>query len=235
MDQLTTFKERKIFRTLISGPSGQGKTTLAVHILSKTYFDQIFLISATAANQDIYKLLKTKKIYYFGIINDNVFRIIINVLKKQNYTLNTLLFIDDMSDESILNDRGKGVLSKITFNARWFNLNVMILAHSITAVSKALRDNSNIIYIYPSTRRKEAETVRDEWCGNIDKKDFNFWYNDVLDTPHAFIIINKNPFKVSKGKIDDLSLQRLQARLKRLKHEHESDPNIAVYKSRIRS
>jgi len=191
-----------------------------MHLLNNKHvkYDQIFLFSPTHMNQGLYLLLPkfTNKLYSYKTFNKYLFIRMIKLLKKQKYKLKTLLLIDDMSDESILNDKGKGIISKLLFNSRWYNLNVMIIAHSITAVAKSVRDNSEHIYIYPSSRRAEIECLYNEWMGNLNKKEYLNWYNHLLsDTVNRPYIFIENNREVTVNYIDDLSLQRQDACVKR--------------------
>ena len=191
--QLFPYMPSDIFRMLICGNSGSGKTNLLYHMLIKPllYFDEIYLY-ARNLEQDKYKKKKKKmrelssKVGYeiLHVSNDEITQV-----TELDYEGNQKLVIFD----DYVCDKNQRQLIDYFIQGRHRNCSVIYLSQSFYKTPKDIRLNCShyCLYEFPSSR--EANRISSELGVDKEKdktatkKPFTFLY---VDKPRKLIAKN---------------------------------------------
>jgi hypothetical protein len=166
-------------------------------------------VSPTASVQPAYHHIRGKKdTIHINSLSDSFLKALYGTMMQEGFRVKTFIFVDDVTAESEFNDRGKGTFSKLIFNTRWINLSIMVCTHSVTAVTKAMRENSDYVFCFKTVRRVELETIWKEWLGHKSKNDFLEEYNKSMVKKHVFLWIRPGEGQHGYSILDALSVLR---------------------------
>jgi hypothetical protein len=152
--------------------------------------ERLFIVSGSATTQPAYAPLMRHP-------NKRIFTALTpETLSEMNGLLSdtskrTMIFLDDVTASRSLNDMDKGMFAKFCFNARWLNTHIMCCTHKITAVSAALRESADDIFMLSVNRLKEREIAHNEFGADLIKKDFLNLYGKAISKPHGFLYIHR--------------------------------------------
>lgn len=191
-------------RTMVVGKSGEGKTTLANTLIytmfnKKKLFSRIILICPSYKTQPNYFWLRhiahkdknkerEKRIFFYTVVTDALMASIL--ANQQQYSIPTLLVLDDQTGEQGIQRFGKGAFATLCNNAIWCNLSVMMICHRPKAVDTALRDNLDNIIAFRLLREDQRKCLYQEFFSDMDKKTFMTLYGQVGN--HEFIYRHLN-------------------------------------------
>lgn len=95
-------------------------------------------------------------------VNKKVQEAVADEGRKKGKRLKTkrLIVLDDVTHEKSLKQAsGKGTLAKLCYNAAHWNISLLVITHSIQAISSALKGNCEFLFLFNITRREEIEEV----------------------------------------------------------------------------
>ena len=189
---LHDFMPNKIFRMLICGGSGSGKTNLLLHILKEPliYYDKLYIYAKNLEQTKYQELIKclSKIAHKHKIALDEILEYsnddIINV-SELNSNLQKVIIFDDYVCEKNQND-----IINYFIQGRHKNCCVIYLSQSYFKTPKDIRLNCShyIIYSIPSKREVNLicneQDVTSEQYKDATKKPYDFLY---LDKPRKLI------------------------------------------------
>ena len=82
--------------------------------------------------------------------------------RKKGMRLKTkrLIVLDDVTHErSLKQSSGKGTLAKLCYNAAHWNISLLVITHSMQAISSSLKGNCEFLFLFNTTRREEIEEL----------------------------------------------------------------------------
>ena len=182
--QLYPYMPENIFRMLICGNSGSGKTNLLYHTLMKplVFFDKIYLY-AKNLEQDKYKLMMdeindiSKQVGYDVLVCSN--NDIIPVSDMLNNDFQTIVIFDDF-----VCDKNQKPIIDYFIQGRHANCSVIYLSQSFYKTPKDIRLNCShyCIYNFPSSRERnlicnELGVDKEKYI-KATKKQYSFLYVD---------------------------------------------------------
>lgn len=151
-------KKEKCSRTFVTGRSKSGKTTLVVEILKKYLLDRIhrfFVICPSFYTQNTFKKIRQfadPEDVYTERPTDEIFQEIrakIDADLEENPDKMFLLFIDDLSSDSVTNHGRKGAFASLSTEAPHINLSIIALFQQAKTCSPAFRNNADNFIIFP--------------------------------------------------------------------------------------
>ncbi len=193
------------FLYLISGSSGSGKTNLLVNLLTKQgksecgkkmksykgMFDHIIMVSPSAHTIQN-KLMDTiPSEQRFDALTPEVFEKVEELTEDAvEKDMHTLVVLDDVSSE-LRKKEVESELNKLVKNRRHFNVSLIIISHKITDYGTALRNNSNLIFIFRPKSKREYEMV----CGEFMMRPANECkqiLDHIYQGKHDFMLIDQS-------------------------------------------
>jgi hypothetical protein len=192
------------FSWIISGKSGSGKTQLLLNTLSrenmlKNYFHVVIVFSPTANDlDDTYDVLgnipKENFVKTFDKSTlDNILANRKKIIKKKGIKWVAennrvcLLFDDCIAEKSFLNS--PEALKMFTL-LRHYLCSCIILSQSFNGIPKKIRNNANMLSIFPSLS-SEVDIMLEEICpSGTTKKEFRAIINHCTDGRYDFMHIN---------------------------------------------
>ena len=114
------------------------------------------MCSPTAHHQDTWKDVKKYIDFSTERVSD-CFEEIGGILG--DFSKKTLLILDDVSYDRQLNTGGKGMLSKLSYNARWLNLSIIVICHKVFNVGNSFRENLEHLILFRTVSPTELETI----------------------------------------------------------------------------
>lgn len=190
-------------RMLIVGKSQSGKTTLATKVVDfmLPQVNKVFVICPTFNMQPTWKGVKDKidtdQVYTSGEMYTNAYeKIKANVMA--NYKdQRTMLIIDDVSAEGSLNRGGKGDLAWLVYNAVWVNLTIICVAHKLSSITPALRENLEHLVVFTLLNPQEVKKLADEINITGDRQlMYTLYATAVIEPtkggdPHSFLYVKQ--------------------------------------------
>ena len=164
------------FFVSVTGSKATGKSELTRFIIY-TYarnFTEIVVISPTALNQFYNGFLPAAHIHdtysddiVQGIVDKQVAR------KKAGKNIHVLVVLDDiLADPAIRFEKRAGsVLNKLFAANRHYNISLLIVVHKVRGLPPLCRMNVDFACFTRCMRSAWAD-IYDEYCGNMDKKEF---------------------------------------------------------------
>ena len=190
---------------LISGKKRTGKTSLWLSMLNsskifKGYFGNIWLISPSKDEKT--KGLREeldKEGKYFTELNEPNIKTICEFIKGEQLAkkqkekklgkklpdIYNLLILDDVVSD-LPRSFKKNVITNLFYNHRHFNLSIFCITQSYKNVAPNLRKQSDLLYLFPMTNKKEREAVQDDW--DVSDEILDECFKDESD--HPFLTIN---------------------------------------------
>jgi hypothetical protein len=103
---------------------------------------------------------------------------------------NILMIFSDLAGHKIFSD-GKGIMNRLAFNHRHYNISIIIDTQSLRQINNAFRNNlSGIILFAGINNRLELNKIYDEYLGRFTKVEATALLNYVFDSPFNFLFIN---------------------------------------------
>ena len=190
---LSCHQTHNLFRMLICGVSGCGKTNTLYHMLMKPllYYDEIYLY-ARNLEQDKYKSLMKKMrdlSYKFGYEILHVSNDEINPIKEMEYEDNQKIVIFD----DYVCDKNQRQIIDYFIQGRHKNCSVIYLSQSFYKTPKDIRLNCShyCLYEFPSSR--EANRISSEL--GVDKE----VYKVATREPFSFLFVDKPKKRIAKN------------------------------------
>lgn len=198
---------------ILSGRSGSGKTNLLINLLDPdsnllygNYYHYILVFSPTASNlDDLYESLKIPPENFKATYNKNDLQEIIDTRKAMINELGLeevgkkhrmLIIMDDIiASRSFL--QSEEALQMFVL-LRHYYISVIVNTQSMTKIPRALRVNSNALFIFLSNLN-EKEILKDELTPpNMTKKEFAKVIDYATNEPYSFIYINNKEMDQNK-------------------------------------
>lgn len=151
-------------RILVSGRSQSGKTTLASDILMWLHpqVDIIILCSPTQAYQKTW--IKVEDYINYRVEKpQEAFDIVDGITEKEGNSKRVLLVMDDISYEQVMNTGNKGTISKLSYNAIWLNITLLVVCHKTHNISNSVRENLEHYIQFRTTSPTELDEVADNF------------------------------------------------------------------------
>lgn len=192
------------------GSRGKGKTTLVLNALNhkelfKGYFDNIYLISPTAKNDDKFKpLIKelSQEDKFYNELNDENIREIMSGLASFNRDFNrkkykreprSLIILDDCI-ANMPRSTQKSVINELVIQNRHHKCSLWITSQKLTKINPLIRSNVDVISFFKCDNKKEMASFCDEY--NVEEEEVEA----ITETNNDFITVS---FCSGKKKIYD--------------------------------
>lgn len=206
------------------GSIGNGKSNLIVrlifgnkkkkgakddfHKFYRHFFDRIYVFSPTWARDD-----KTGRC---GIPDDQIYEdaeyypeILQEIIATQAEEIeedgkenceHVLLIFSDLAGAKGVFGSNKGIMNKLAFNLRHYNISLIIDTQSLRQINSAFRDNFSGICIFGGiTNRLEIGKIYEEYLGDFTKDEANALLEYVFhDSRFNFLFINFQKDKNSR-------------------------------------
>ena len=191
--QLHSFMPSNIFRMLICGNSGSGKTNLLYHMLIKPllYYDEIYLYARNLEQDRYQKLIKkmmdlSHKLGYeiLHTSNDEIIPI-----TEMNYEDNQKLVIFD----DYVCEKNQKSLIDYFIQGRHKNCSVIYLSQSFYKTPKDIRLNCSHYCLYEFPSAREANRIASELGVNKEV------YKSATKQPYTFLYIDKPKKRIAKN------------------------------------
>ena len=191
--QIYPYMPSDIFRMLICGSSGSGKTNLLYHMLTKPllWYDEIYLY-ARNLEQDKYKKLiqKMRKLSHeIGYEILNVSNDEITPVTEMDYVDNQKLVIFD----DYVCDKNQKQIIDYFIQGRHKNCSVLYLNQSFYKTPKDIRLNCSHYCLYESPSSREANRISSEL--GVDKE----VYKAATREPYSFLYVDKPKKRIAKN------------------------------------
>ena len=195
------------FRTIISGKSGLGKTSLIGSLLCLPDFygsifkgDNIFIFSPMKNDFKMEKIIEYKKIpkeNLFTQYNDNKLNDIYDELVEKfeeriadkKKPENSLILLDDISFSGALKSGLYNAINRVFMNGRKQNISIMLSSQKYSQISTGQRSNASSIFFYNSSM-KEKELFETDSNYKESKKEFFKMLSSNLKNKRDFIYVN---------------------------------------------
>ena len=193
-----------LFRMLIIGLSGSGKTNTLLHLINNLHpIDKIYLY-AKDIHEPKYEYLINKReqagiknlddpnafIEYSDDMND-VLDDINNYNKNRDKKV--LRVFDDMIADIEYNKKFKRTIKGLFYRARKINVSIVFITQSSFRALKDARLNSTHYILMKISNTKELKRIAEEKSGYLDYKDFLKIYNYCTRESYSFILIDTRP------------------------------------------
>ena len=191
--QLFNFMPSNIFRMLICGNSGSGKTNLLYHMLIKPllYYDEIYLYARNLEQDKYQQLIKkmtglSHKMGYeiLHTSNDEIMPI-----TEMDYEDNQKLVIFD----DYVCEKNQKSLIDYFIQGRHKNCSVIYLSQSFYKTPKDIRLNCSHYCLYEFPSAREANRIASEL--GVDKET----YKAATKQPYTFLYIDKPKKRIAKN------------------------------------
>ena len=205
------------FSLMLVGPKGSGKSNSILRMIygnkKKTkckptnthykfyrhYFDKIYVFSPT------WEL--DPKMGRCRIPKDQIFdepdmypQVIEQILQGQEEDIaeegksgadEILMIFSDLAGHRGVFSSSKGLMNKLAFNHRHFNLSIIIDTQSLRQINPAFRSNLSGIMLFAGiSNRLELKKIQEEYLGRFSKKEAVHLLNYVFEKPYDFLFIN---------------------------------------------
>jgi len=190
---------------IFCGKTGSGKSTLALNLLKRKtspyyrYYDNIFLISSTAKNDEKFtKLIDELKVdnKFYDSLDDDIINDIVERLKAFNLEYKkehpkkeprNLLILDDCI-HMLPTSTQQSSLNQLFTNKRHMKLSIFIMTQQLTKLNRLIRTNCDLLSYFPNDSKKEFETIENEW--SIEPKLLKSVYDYATAIPNGFMHIS---------------------------------------------
>lgn len=203
------------FTLLLVGPKGSGKSNTILrliygnkkrcqknsthHKFYRHYFDKIYVFSPTWHLDD-----KTQRC---KIPDEQIFEdpalyteIITEIIGGQGEDIEEegkanadeiLLIFSDLAGQKSVFSQAKGIMNKLAFNHRHYNVSLLIDTQSLRQINPAFRSNLSGIMLFAGiSNRLELKKIYDEYLGRFTEKEAKQLLNYVFNGPYNFLFIN---------------------------------------------
>ena len=191
--------------SIISGKKRTGKSSLWLSMLSSPklfggYFGIIFLISPCQEDKtkSLREELDSEGKYYSSLTEGNIQKILDYIkmeqakhkmkemkLKKKLPPIYNLIILDDCVAD-LPRTFKKNCITNLFYNHRHYNASIWCVTQSYKSIAPNLRKQTDIMYIFPMSNKKEIESLQDDW--SIPDEIFEECFRDESD--HPFLTVN---------------------------------------------
>ena len=189
--QLYQFMPEDIFKMLLCGNSGSGKTNLLYHMLMKplVYYYQIHLYAKNLEQQKYQDMIKifddiSRHVGYNVLVcsNDDITPVE-NIMEK-------IVIFDDFDEKIVIFDdfvceKNQKPLIDYFIRGRHKNCSVIYLSQSFYRTPKDIRLNCSHFCLYDFPSSNERSLISRELC--VDKNQ----YMKATDKPYSFLYVDK--------------------------------------------
>jgi GTPase SAR1 family protein len=205
------------FSLLLVGPAGSGKSTAIIrmiygnkkrkcddkksthHKFYRHHFDRIFIFSPTFSLDP--------KGHKCKIPEDQIFdepemyeEVITEILAGQQADIEAdgkeeaddiLMIFSDLAGTKLFSQK-KGIMNKLAFNRRHFNVSLLIDSQGLRQINNAFRENLSGIMLFAGiSNKKELEKLHEEYLGRYSKDEAKEILDYVFkDSQFNFLFIN---------------------------------------------
>lgn len=189
------------FRAMVVGKSQSGKTTFAVRLVMhmRNKVERVIIVSPTYSLQPTWQPVKKyvddTLIFESGERYTNTYDDIRKIITKDRSKVKTLLVMDDLSSEKSLNPGSKGSLSWLVYNAVWLNLSIIVIAHRLSSVTLAIRENLEHLFVFTLINVNEIKKLAQEFNITGDQELMKELYTLAVARPvingdsHSFLYV----------------------------------------------
>lgn len=87
-----------------------------------------------------------------------------NVAKKASpIATRRLLVMDDVSYERALNEGNKGIFNGLCYNARWWNISILVICHKCSNIGAGMKENLDHLFIFNTVNHKERKALHENY------------------------------------------------------------------------
>lgn len=173
--------------------------------------------------------------------------------RKKGTRLKTkrLIIFDDVSAEKALNQGSKGLLNQFFYNARHWNMSLLVICHGVSTIGGGLRGNSENLVLFNTLNRDELHKLQKNFGIAKTRKEAEFLYDKEIwesiqsgrDT-HPFLYFDLAaggiPYFKFQERLNTLIKDKEEVPTKKRKREEESqetnppDPDVPQNRKRKR-
>ena len=178
-------------RTLIIGKAGSGKTTVGVNIVQwlRPQVDELVICSPTFEFQPTWDPVRKSTTLYHDSVD-----VILKLLKDQivhaigddkhkigrRIDKRRLIVFDDVSYEKAINQGNKGFFNALAYNARHWNISLLVMCHKIANVGAGMRENLQFLVLFNTINRTELEKMYLNFGITLTKKALIHLFNKTI-------------------------------------------------------
>lgn len=219
------------FSLLLVGPKGSGKGNCTLrlifgnqkkkgcqtnhHKFYRHYFDKIYVFSPTWQLDPKMRRcqIPTDQIFeepemYTEVISEILEGQVEDIEEEGKEEADDILMIfSDLAGHKTFAD-SKGIMNRLAFNHRHYNVSIIIDTQSLRQINNAFRNNlSGIILFAGINNRLELKKIYEEYLGSFTQKEATALLNYTFDSPYAFLYIN---YQLPKNKRFHKNFNRLR-------------------------
>lgn len=182
------------------GSRSKGKSTLILNLLNhkqlfKGYFDNVFLVSPTAKNDDKFKpLIKelTQEDKFYNELTEGNIREIMNGLAMFNRDFNrkknkreprSLIILDDCI-ANMPRSTQKSVINELVIQNRHHKCSIWITSQKLTKINPLIRSNVDVISFFKTDNQREMKSFTEEY--NVSEEEVEA----ITETNNDFITVS---------------------------------------------
>lgn len=184
------------------GRIGGGKSSIMYSWLKNLfpgYYDEVIIFCSSADSKEAFESVPQKKVVFMTDYDDAAFNSYIEQLKADQIkrmeegkrALNIFVGMDDIVFSQAIGGKGKpSTAERLMMVCRHeLNATVFICVQHSKQVNPAMRNNT-LYHILCPLQRNDLEKVASEHCCHLTEKQFIDMYNEVMDSPRSFIVID---------------------------------------------
>lgn len=217
------------FRILCTAPSGSGKTSLLIAMLTDIYpigkvFDRIYVFSHSVHIDDAWQpvrnalteaKLPVEEHMFDSYYEDKIEEILATQKKivewqknhKQKRLMQICIILDDMLDDHRAM-RSSKTLERLAARGRHMQTSTIVSSQAYRSVMPVYRINTSDDIVFRISNRLCLEAIIDEFSALVGKKQFEALYRRAVSEPYSFLWINKRA-----AKLEDMFKMRFDKRL----------------------
>lgn len=187
------------FRTIVSGDSSSGKTTLVLNLMNKfysKYFDELWLWSPNFHIDSSWRALKWTPTHVFTKFNEadveKLHQQQLQAIQSKGVlgAKKVLVVMDDMLNEKdAMQSQSVEIFNTI---GRHLNVSTLVIVQKLNKLSLTSRTNASNLFLFHSSNLKESKAIVDEQCSQLLIPEFFYkLYNEATTRhKHGFLSIN---------------------------------------------
>lgn len=199
---------KPIFRWIIAGSSGSGKTNLIKNILfDKTfgynrYFDEIYVFSGSKDDLEEYlgyasRLNMSHKMKFYQKFDDEGIKGICDEVETENNSFRirnptrVLFVLDDQITNGISKVSKMNVIDEIFIRGRHSHISCIISTQKYVALNQNIRKlNASAITVFSETNSSDIKQIAEDHADLMDQKELMELFKQNLKQKYSFITID---------------------------------------------
>jgi hypothetical protein len=105
--------------------------------------------------------------------------------EKPKKVPNVLIILDDCISEGAFNQ--KGIIEKLFYRARHFNISLLCTSQKYSSLSRGIRLNSKAMSVFKPYNQSEKQHILDEHTDKYTKENMNNILDEIWGKPYHFI------------------------------------------------